>query len=272
MEATTLSPIELLQFYIDVGADEAIADQPIDRFSIKENQGVVTFQGTNASTETVVPVADAPVGSFEAMPEAIALAAAANSLDELKAALDGFKGLALKRTSTQMVFADGNPNAKIMLIGDVAGTDEDRLGRPFAGLGGQLFDKMMAAIGLSREHTIYISNIINWRPPGGRTPTDAEFALSLPFAKRHIELVNPDILIYVGGVAAKELLQTKQSINKLRGRWIDYQTPSLAKPILSMAILHPQYLLQTPAEKAQAWADLLRLKAKLQELELLPRQ
>ena len=270
MEAS-LNPAQLLQWYVDMGADEAIGDMPVDRTRIPEK----------ISPAIVLPIVQPPViqakqpspapvvGTIEAMGDAKALAAGAKTIEELRTALENFQGLSLKRTATQMVFSDGVPTAKVMLIGEAPGADEDRIGRPFVGVSGQLLDRMLGAIGLSREENVYITNVINWHPPGNRTPSDAEVALSLPFVRRHIELVNPAILIYVGGVATKALLDTNQGITRLRGKWMDYSSEGLKQPISSLAMFHPAYLLRSPAQKGLAWADLLMLKAKLKELGII---
>lgn len=210
-----------------------------------------------------------PVGAIEALEDAKLLAGAAKTLDELRDAIDKFQGLSIKRTATQMVFADGNPEARIMLVGEAPGADEDRAGRPFVGVSGQLLDKMLAAIGLSRADNIYISNVVNWRPPGNRAPDDKEIALSLPFIQRHIELVNPAVLILAGGVATKALLQTNNGITKIRGRWVDYTSAGLQQPVPLMPLFHPAYLLRSPQHKGLAWADLLQVKRKLQALGIL---
>ncbi len=165
-----------------------------------------------------------------------------------------------------MVFADGNPQAKVMLVGEAPGADEDRAGKPFVGVNGQLLDRMLASIGLSREENVYISNLINWRPPGNRSPSDAEVALSLPFIQRHIELANPAILVLSGGVAAKALLQTSQGITRLRGKWMEYKSDGMAAPIPVLATFHPAYLLRSPAQKGLAWQDLLKLKERIKQL------
>lgn len=261
-------PAALLQFYADMGADEAMGDTPVDRTRLPER--VALFPSPAASVPAAAkPSADAPLGTIESLTDARQLAAAAKTIEELKSALDGFQGLSLKRTATQMVFADGNPQARVMLVGEAPGADEDRLGRPFVGLSGQLLDRMLASIGLSRESNIYISNVINWRPPGNRSPSDAEIALSLPFIQRHIELVNPTVLIFAGGVAAKALMQTQQGITRLRGKWAEHKSDGLNQPIPVLPIFHPAYLLRSPQEKRLAWADLLKLQARLKELGIL---
>lgn len=270
-----LSAAELLQFYADAGVDEAIGDMPVDwtqvTAKIPETVSVTPAPSSVISMTAAAAPASAPavIGAIEAMQDAKALADGANTIDELRAALDSFKGLAIKRTATQMVFSDGDPKSRIMIVGEAPGADEDRIGRPFVGVSGQLLDRMLAAIGLSRETNVYISNIINWRPPGNRTPSDAEIALSLPFILRHIALVKPDVLIFSGGVAAKALMQTTSGITKLRGKWVDFTVPGLDKPVPAMPMLHPAYLLRSPQQKGLAWADLLKLKAKLKDLGLL---
>jgi uracil-DNA glycosylase family 4 len=269
-----LDPAALLQFYIDAGADEAMGEAPVDRTKLAEKVAIFPTAAVPAlkaapTPETLPTSETAPLGTIEALGDARLLAAGAKTIEELKAALESFQGLSLKRTATQIVFADGNPSARIMLVGEAPGADEDRLGRPFVGVSGQLLDRMLASIGLNRETNIYISNVINWRPPGNRSPSDAEIALSLPFIQRHIELVNPAVLIFAGGVAAKALMQTAQGITRLRGKWSEHRSDGLAQPIPALPIFHPAYLLRSPQEKRLAWADLLKLKARLKELEIL---
>lgn len=275
-EAADISPFDLLQFYIDCGADEAMTDAAIDR--TKLSPPVVsafpqTAKPSGATMAVNLPVpgeaAPATPGAFEALGDARLLAAEAKSLDALKSALEGFNALTLKRTATNMVFADGNPSARIMVIGEKPVADDDRLGRPFAGQQGQLLDRMLAAIGLSREENVYITNIVNWRPPGDRTLTEAELALSLPFIHRHIELVNPAVLVYLGGAVTKVLMPGSPALMRLRGKWAEHKTEGLEKPVPVMPIFHPEYLLKSPLEKRVAWADLLKLKDRLSALGLL---
>jgi DNA polymerase len=197
--------------------------------------------------------------------EAEKLAQSAQNLDELKSAILNFEGLEVKKTATQMVFADGNPHAKIMLIGEAPGADEDRQGIPFVGVSGQLLDRIFACIGLSRTNeveadSLYISNILNWRPPGNRTPTAEEMAIAAPFIRRHIELVKPKILVLCGGVAAQTLLETKESISRLRGKIHDY-----GDGVKAIATYHPAFLLRTPLQKKKVWDDMLRLREVLDE-------
>ena len=187
----------------------------------------------------------------------------AQTLRELKEIMDAFEGCALKKTATNLVFGEGNEKASLMVIGEAPGADEDRLGRPFVGLSGQLLDKMFATIGLSRKENIYISNMIPWRPPGNRAPTPAEIAICLPFLERHIELIGPKYLCFVGGVSTKALLNTTEGIIRLRGKWHGYKTPHLSTPVPALAMYHPAYLLRSPSKKREAWRDLLTLNAVL---------
>jgi len=187
--------------------------------------------------------------------------AAISSLDDLRAALANYDDCALKNTASNMIFADGNPAARLMVIGEVPGRDEDRVGLPLVGSAGQLFDRMLSSIGLSRAD-IYVTTLIPWRPPGNRTPTDEEMALLMPWLLRHIQLVNPARLLLLGGAPAKALLPQAGGILKLRGRWHDVDTgDGVARPM--MATLHPSYLIRSPAQKRLAYADLLALAAKL---------
>ncbi|WP_198378908.1 uracil-DNA glycosylase, partial [Neoroseomonas rubea] len=195
---------------------------------------------------------------------AAAAAAAAGTLEELRAAIAAFDASPLRETATNLVFSDGDPASGLMLIGEAPGAEEDRLGRPFVGQSGQLLDRMLASIGLSREAGGFvITNILPWRPPGNRTPTDAEIALFLPFVLRHIALVRPRRLVLLGGVAAKALLRAKDGITRLRGRWHQVAVDGMGE-VPALATLHPAYLLRTPAAKRDAWADLLLLRRTLE--------
>ena len=193
-----------------------------------------------------------------------AMAQAAQTVGELKQALDAFDGCPLKATATQTVYARGNPQADVMVVGEAPGRDEDREGAPFIGQAGQLLDRMLAAIGLN-ETSAYITNVVFWRPPGNRKPTDAEIEACLPFAERHIELVRPKVIVFAGGISAQSLLHSKAGIMALRGRWHDY-TLSDGTVIPALPMYHPAFLLRRPQEKAKSWQDLLSLKAKLAAL------
>ena len=260
MEEANLNPAQLLQWYTDIGVNEAIGETSPDR--IQDRKHILEKVAVLSSSEKASPVK----GTVESLKEAEIFASKAQTLEELKKALENFQGLSLKRTATGIVFSDGTPAAKVMLVGEVPGAEEDRAGRPFAGAQGELLDKMLAAIGLSRDDSVYITTVVNWRPPGNRVLSDAEVALSRPFVKRHIELINPEVLIFVGGGAAKALLLTSKSILRLRGQWMDYSLEALERTIPSLAMLTPAYLMESPAQKKLAWEDLLMLKEKLKEL------
>jgi DNA polymerase len=204
-----------------------------------------------------------------AQQSAQALAAAAGSLAELAQAMQRFEGCALKHTASNLVFGDGNAQAQVMFVGEAPGADEDRQGKPFVGVSGQLLDRMIACIGLDRGNS-YITNIISWRPPGNRKPTSAEVTTCLPFVRRHIELVAPCLLVLVGGTAASALTGQSQGITRLRGRWLDYQAPGsegTGNPIIpALPIFHPAYLLRQPALKREAWRDLLAIRERLEQM------
>lgn len=267
-----------LSWYLDAGVDIALGDDPVDRTAMPALPVVEDAPAAPVTHATVAaPAAESAfIGASEARAESLKLAMAANTLDELREAIAAFDGLSLKRTATNMVFSDGNPSAPIMVIGEAPGADEDRQGKPFVGVSGQLLDRMLASIGLNREaedvaHAAYISNILNWRPPGNRTPSPAEIEVSLPFIERHIALVRPRLLVFAGGVSAKSLLGSGDTISRLRGTWHDYvpQTAEMRAgftPIPAIATYHPSYLLRTPAHKRAAWADLLMLQAKVRSM------
>lgn len=263
--------VELLRWYVEAGVDEALLDAPVNRLaaSMLEPQELRAASAAAAIPQAPPPTAvsvapSAPLLSRdETTRTARASAAAANSLDELREALAAFDGCALKQTAKSLVFGDGKPNVPLMFVGEAPGAEEDRHGVPFVGPAGRLLDLMLASIGLDRADA-YITNILPWRPPGNRSPTDTEIAACLPFIERHIELVAPKILIMVGGTAAKTLLGTTQGIMRLRGRWFTYESVHMAAPIDARAILHPAYLLRTPAQKRQTWMDLLEIKRRLE--------
>ena len=287
--------LALLKLYIDWGADEAIEATPQSRLGTTGFGGELPPRGVTSTgvtstgagptaprPETPRQLAEAPArASYAPSPapppaparalgpvdqatvtSAREAAGAAPDLAALRAALESFDGIALRRTATNLVFADGNPAARVMLVGEAPGADEDRLGLPFVGVSGQLLDRMMAAIGLDRT-TFYITNVCFWRPPGNRKPTDAELAAQKPFVERHIELIAPKVLVLVGAAAAQGLLQTTEGITRLRGRWFEYRSPGLPGPIPTLPIFHPAYLLRQPAQKRETWRDLLKLKARL---------
>jgi uracil-DNA glycosylase family 4 len=198
-----------------------------------------------------------------------ALAAACGSLAELEAALQQFDGCALKQTATRLCFADGNPQARLMLIGEAPGAEEDRQGKPFVGPSGQLLDRMLAAIGLDRR-SVWITNLIFWRPPGNRAPTTAEVAVCLPFLERQIELIGPRQLLFLGGSAAHALLDVTDGVTRLRGRPFMYQPAGAARPIPAAVTFHPAYLLRQPLQKRLVWRDLLTLRQQLEDQPEFP--
>jgi len=265
----------LLQWYAAMGVDIAIDALPHDRFADSEAAENAKHQLQAKAVAADDPPRSAsrpPQLSLEDKPQAVLsqsaeeTAASAMTLDELRAKLDAFQGCGLKNTATQLVFADGNPQSQIMIIGEAPGADEDRQGRPFVGRAGQLLDRMLAAIDLDRNQ-VYIANIVPWRPPGNRTPTTVEIAACLPFIRRQIELVSPRFLICLGAPSAQTLLGTKEAITRLRGRWREWTCGGNTIQVLPM--LHPAYLLRQPAQKKLAWAD-LRLLAKALRLQQPP--
>jgi uracil-DNA glycosylase len=245
-----------LRWQIEMGADETIGAVPVDRFA--------ATPAPPAPPAVARPAAPAPVAARPnaSAQSASAIAQAAHSLDELRTALAAFDGCPLKVTATNLVFADGNPKGRVMLVGEAPGGDEDRQGKPFVGVSGQLLDRMLGWIGLDRT-SVYITNILPWRPPGNRSPTASEIAICLPFVERQIELVDPELLVLLGGTAAKTLLATADGIVKTRGKWLNYSSPGLPRPVTAIATYHPAYLLRSPAQKRDSWRDLLMIKNKL---------
>lgn len=261
----------LLAWQVAAGADEAVLDAPVDRYKASAAPAP-SAPAKSGPAKSAAPQAPAkPAAASAPLTPAAAgardLATAARTLEELVEALAAFDGCALKKTATNLVFADGNPAARIMFVGEAPGADEDRAGKPFVGVSGQLLDRMLAWIGLDRTK-FYITNIVFWRPPGNRTPTSDEVAACLPFVVRHIELIAPAILVPVGGPATETLLHRGEGISKSHGRWYDYQTPGLAVPIPTMPIFHPAFLLRAPAQKRAAWRDLLYLEQKMGHLQI----
>ncbi|MGX9179583.1 uracil-DNA glycosylase [Mesorhizobium sp. BHbdii] len=281
---------DLLAFYASAGVDEALEEEPLNRFAEAASKSpepapatVTPTTGENAALprstslsragmgerQAAAPAVRAPSGAATVPDEQQAalarqLATTATSLDELRQHMAAFDGCNLKFTAKNLVFADGNPNAAVMLVGEAPGRDEDLEGLPFVGRSGRLLDQMLAAIGLDRT-SAYIANVIPWRPPGNRTPTPHETEICRPFIERQIELVKPKVLVNLGGPSAKTLLNTTEGILRLRGNWRVHTTASgIAIP--AMPTLHPAYLLRTPAHKKLAWRDFLEVKAKLRAL------
>jgi uracil-DNA glycosylase family 4 len=293
--ARTLRPTDIgdiLRFLAEAGADEALDDVAPNRF-LENSRRVSSLPGqaspkpseenaaaSATSRETAIlasPEAGRePTGSAFRPPAAAAVpdeaqaalarqaARQAQSLDELHQTMAAFDGCNLKFTAKNLVFADGNPNSELMLVGEAPGRDEDLEGLPFVGRSGQLLDRMLAAIGRDRQ-SAYIANVIPWRPPGNRTPTPHETEICRPFIERQIELANPKVLVTLGGPAAKLLLDAQEGVLRLRGNWRTHVTSSGAS-IPTMPTLHPAYLLRNPAHKKLAWRDFLEVKAKLRGL------
>ncbi len=248
----------LLEWQFDMGAVDAIGDAPIDRRSLTETPPGAARPGP-AARDPGPAARDESAPQSETSPLAMAerAAAEARSLDDLRAALAAFEGCELKKGARNLVFADGIAPAPVMIVGEAPGRDEDREGRPFVGQAGKLLDRMLAEIGLSRRDNVYITNVLPWRPPQNRTPTREEIAMLLPFLRRHVDLVAPEVIVAMGNTSIQALLG-RTGITKLRGQW----TEALGRPLLPM--LHPAYLLRNPIAKRETWADLLSLRAHLQ--------
>jgi DNA polymerase len=286
-----------LQWHIDAGCDECMADAPVDRFAVSVAQ-IAASSPVDAPATSVSPAQDAPAGSVppaqnapntsrspaESKPgvsrgakvdprdvdnnrqikTAIELAASVASIDDLRDVLAGFEGCSLKKTATNLVLSDGPVDAKLMFIGEAPGADEDRQGVPFVGPSGMLLNAMLESVGLTREEVL-ISNTVFWRPPGNRTPTTQESAVCRPFIERLVELVDPEILVCVGAPATHAMLGQTQGISRLRGKWFTFQTPKLSHPIDTTAIFHPAYLLRTPIKKRDAWTDIRMIRKRLDD-------
>jgi len=268
-----------LAWLIDAGADEALQDDPVDRFTAVAPKAKAAPQALRPSSEAIRPKTELPKPSPpKSVPPAVdtdpigratEIAARCNSLAELKAALEAFEGSALKKLATSTVFADGTPDCHIMFIGEAPGREEDLAGLPFVGRAGKLLDKMLAAIKLDRKKNVYITNVINWRPPENRDPSPEEAATCLPFLRRHIELVEPEIIIVLGAVAARHVMGRTDGIMRLRGKWLEYYANGRMVPV--MPTLHPAYLLRRAIDKKLAWRDLQAIDEKIKSLGLLER-
>jgi uracil-DNA glycosylase len=250
---------EMLRWYAEAGVDTCLDDEPHDRFAEAEQELLATKKAATAPKllpqSTAQPKMSSLVASSpdEAATLAKIQADTAQNLSELRTIMAAFSGCALKATATQLVFGDGNEAAKIMFVGEVPGREEDTAGVPFVGPPGLLLNKMLNAIGLKRSD-VYLTNIVPWRPPGNRTATLQEMAICKPFIIRQIELVNPEILVCLGGPASQTLLNQTLGILNIRGHWIDYKCGE--RTIKAMPMLHPAYLLRQPLQKKLAWKDL----------------
>jgi uracil-DNA glycosylase family 4 len=268
---------ELLAFYLEAGVESLIGEQPVDRLSepAREPEPAPAAAATTIAAEPPrrtlpprgpvapePPRTPAPVAPEVAVMAAREAARSAESLEALRAIMAGFEGCALRTMAKQLVFADGNPQARVMFVGEAPGREEDIEGLPFVGRSGQLLDRMLAAIGLDRT-SAYITNIIPWRPPGNRDPTPQETIVCLPFIRRHIELVDPDVLVCLGKPSMNALLELNEGIRRMRGKWLPYRTGR--REIRALPTYHPAFLLRSPLEKRQAWRDLLAIKRALAE-------
>ncbi len=259
----------LLAFWAEAGADTCFEDEAVDRLAESLKPMRASAAGPSLVETTPSPAAQAAAASPDiasAIAEARRLAAAAADLDELAAAIAAFDGCPLKREGArQSVFSRGQPHAPVMIIGEAPGADEDVQGAPFVGRAGKLLDRMLSAAGL--EGQVFITNTVYWRPPGNRTPSPQEQAVCAPFLERAIALVAPRLLLLVGGVSAKSVLQRSEGILTLRGRWFDWTAPEGGPSIPALPTLHPAFLLRQPAAKKKAWADLLTLTERLNRPE-----
>ena len=252
---------QLLAFYLEAGVDCALAEEPVDRLAEPDAMPVPSEPTRQRPVVRIAPTAPAvPIARAEAAPapeaaiqSAREAARTAPTLEALRALMETFDGCALKHTATKLVFADGNPQARVMFVGEAPGRDEDIEGLPFVGRSGKLLDRMITAIELDRS-SVYIANVIPWRPPGNRTPTPQETQICLPFIQRQIELVNPDVLVTLGNPSTQTLLSTREGIMRTRGRWFDYDTGT--RTIRALPTFHPAYLLRSPSYKRMSWQDL----------------
>ncbi len=244
---------QLINWYILSGVESFSADEPYNVLK-PENENAAQRPATSVLAQS----------ENEAFASAKKLCDKAQTLDDLKCMMERFEGCSLKFSASSTVFGNGNPNASLMIIGEAPGADEDRIGEPFVGRSGNLLNKMLKAIGISREEC-FVSNVLPWRPPGNRPPTDGETAVCLPFLKRQIELVKPKIILMLGASAANALLENTDSISRLRGHFMEYDVgENYSCQVL--ATFHPAYLLRSPGQKSKAWSDFLRIKEKLTDL------
>lgn len=288
-DVNNLDPLQALIWQFEMGADEAIADEPLDRFKASEslsrqaasqpgraslppNGGAAARPAmprpAGGATPMTPPPPMPPGAGFllsdtphEARQSARDLAAAATNLADLKEAVEKFEGCALKKSASNTVFGVGNPQARLVLVGEAPGAEEDRQGEPFVGPSGKLLDAMLRSIGFAREE-VYITNILPWRPPGNRQPTTAEIAVCEPFVRRHLELIGPKVVICLGGSAAKTLMEEDRGITRLRGTWKEMALGAASVTDVT-AMFHPAYLLRTPEQKRMAWRDLRAVAQKL---------
>ena len=251
-----MSVKEALEWYVGAGVIETFGREV---FCMAENLPKPVAPVTEGARKATTSLAQDALGAVKTARD---ICDSIHSLEKLHEKVEAFDGCALKLTASKTVFGDGNQKSGLMIIGEAPGADEDRVGLPFVGRSGHLLDKMLKAIGVKDRTGYYISNILPWRPPGNRSPTDAEVAVCLPFLKKQIELINPEIILILGGSAANSLLNNGESISKLRGKWLSYKKAD-GKEVNVLASFHPAYLLRNSAQKAKAWSDFVRLKKKI---------
>ena len=252
----TVELAEALKFFHDSGATSILHDSLHENIELPQPSLLKAKSRNKAANAT---------GVLHWVTEASDEASQCTNLEALRMAIHGFEGCEIKKTALNTVFSDGNPQSRIMLIGEAPGSTEDREGRPFCGTSGMLLDKMFAAINLYRTSNMYISNSVFWRPPGNRKPTDFELDVCRPFVEKHIALIDPDIVVMVGSTACTSVLKSQDSISRLRGRFHEYTNSFLSRTITAMAIFHPAYLLRQPNQKRLAWEDLKMLRTYIQE-------
>lgn len=255
-----MDSLTALRLQIEWGVDEALEAEPVDRMIVRAKPAVAVAPAVGAEPVTLARPVVRPVANAAQLAQE--LASAAESVDALRAVVAGFEGCGLSATATSLVFSDGNPEAGLMLVGDAPGADEDRAGLPFMGPAGQLLDRMLGSVGLDRTACL-MTTVIPWRPPGNRNPTDAEVSVCLPFLLRHIALVRPRHLVLLGALATQSVLGTKGGIARQRGRWVEAEIPGLDGPVAVLPMLSPGFVLNNPASKAVAWADMLKLRRAL---------
>ena len=269
---------QLIDWYVEMGITTAVGHTTTDHFKFVplpaigytaaqksvQKSAVKSAPMQKLSSTMAAPATPLSIPRTKVSQESRSIANSCQSLAELKNALMKFEGCPLKFTATNLVFSDGNPEAKVMLIGEAPGADEDREGLPFVGGAGQLLDRALATIGLNRTN-VYITNIVPWRPPGNRPPTPQEITQCLPFVERHIELIQPKLLILLGGVSTKAILNDNEGIMKIRGHWREYKHLCLDTPIRTIATYHPAFLMRSPSQKAQLWQDLLVIEDEIRK-------
>lgn len=268
MQSSPASPAALLAalaFQAECGADEAIGAEPVNRLVPPAAPPTRDPAAAPAPSLPAAPAVSRATAPAEAARPASKIAGACRTLEELRDALRDFSGCGLKATATTLVFADGNPQAPLMLVGEAPGREEDLQGKPFVGASGQLLDRILAAAGFSRATNAYITNVILWRPPGNREPTPEETQICLPFLERHIALVRPRVLLALGNIAARQLLGTSEGITRVRGSWGRYRAEDLDIPVI--ATFHPANLLRSPLNKRHVWRDMLAVQQRIGELE-----